>query len=164
MHYYTPHFIMSNELEPTPESQTDKILAIKNEMIQALEKDLILNKSKQPALNRLKLLNSISIQLLNKNLQKELLEFNILEIIKEWLEPMPDGTLPNIKIRKTLIEVLLNLPASKGQLINSNGIGKIVNFYYKNSDENGEVRSMAGELVKKWRNIIVAREEDEWIS
>lgn len=150
--------------EQTPENQADKVIALKAEMIDALKKDQILNKSKQPALNRLKLLNTITAQLLNKNLQKDLLEFNILEVIKEWLEPLPDGSLPNIKIRKGMVDVLLNLPASKGQLIRSNGIGKIINFYSRNMDENSEVRSMAGELVKKWTSVIVAKEDDEWVS
>lgn len=153
---------MSDTPDQTTDLQTDKILSIKQDMIEALEKDKSHNKNKQPALNRLKLLNSVYSSLLNKNLQKQLLEYNILEVIKEWLEPMPDGTLPNIKIRRVMLDALLNLPVSKGQLMESNGIGKIINFYSKNGSENGEIKGMAIDLVKKWTDILVAREEDVW--
>lgn len=154
---------MSNTEQPL-ENNVEKIYKLKDTMIEALQKDKQSNKDKRPALNRLKLVDSISSQLLNKNIQKDLLEYNILEVIKEWLEPMSDGTLPNIKIRKSILEVLMNLPVNKAQLFRSNGIGKIVNFYNKNKEENNEVRALARELVKKWTYVIVTKDDgDEWI-
>lgn len=41
-----------------------------------------------------------------KQLQQEFLDHGVLTLLKNWLEPLPDGSLPNINIRATVLRVL----------------------------------------------------------
>ncbi|KAM0677203.1 Transcription factor iws1 [Binucleata daphniae] len=141
------------------EMRNEKALAVKNKMIAFLEQDYESNKNNKPALQRLKHLDELEKQLKNNALQTNLLENGILDVIKQYLEPLPDNTLPNIKIKKIMLEVLAYLPIKRKHIINSNGIGKIVNFYGKNVRESDDIRSMATNLVKKWTYFFVKDED-----
>lgn len=126
----------------------------------SLDLDFACNKCQKPAINRLNKLDLIIKELTQKNLEKKLLENNVLETIKKWLEPLPDHSLPNVKIKKEILNVLYNLKVSKQDLLNS-GVGKIVHFYSKNPREANDVRNMAVKLVKKWTRMVVEKDEED---
>jgi len=44
-----------------------------------------------------------------RDLHEDLLDAGILGVLKAWLEPMSDGTLPNLKIRSAVLRTLINL-------------------------------------------------------
>ncbi|ORD98779.1 IWS1 [Hepatospora eriocheir] len=107
---------------------------------------------------RIKHVNDITSKMFNINLQEILLQKNVLYEIKLWLEPLPDKSLPNIKIKKQLLELLngMNL-ITKNDLLKSD-IGKIVNFYAQNMKESYEVRSLASSIIKKWKLVVIKEE------
>jgi len=41
-----------------------------------------------------------------KQLQLEFLDHGVLTLLKNWLEPLPDGSLPNINIRTEILKIL----------------------------------------------------------
>lgn len=41
-----------------------------------------------------------------KQLQQEFLDHGVLNLLKNWLEPLPDGSLPNINIRAAILKIL----------------------------------------------------------
>lgn len=41
-----------------------------------------------------------------KQLQQEFLDHGVLTLLKNWLEPLPDGSLPNINIRAAILKIL----------------------------------------------------------
>jgi len=41
-----------------------------------------------------------------KQLQLEFLDHGVLTLLKNWLEPLPDGSLPNINIRMEILRIL----------------------------------------------------------
>ncbi|EJW02786.1 hypothetical protein EDEG_02826 [Edhazardia aedis USNM 41457] len=118
------------------------------------------NKKSLPSLNRLSLLENVNIYLNSKKRQEILLDNGLLDILKMWLEPMPDYTLPNIQIKKTVLENLYNMPITKTHLLNSS-IGKIVHFYSKNARESSDVQHLAKNVMKKWTNIVFEKDEDD---
>lgn len=146
--------------EQDDDQNNEKVLSIKAAMITQLEQDYESNKNNRPALQRLKNLDELEKLLKSNALQKPLLENGILDVIKQYLEPLPDNTLPNIKIKKAMLEVLDYLPVKRKHILNSNGIGKIVNFYSKNVRESDDVRCLATNLVKKWTYFFVKDEDD----
>lgn len=146
--------------EQDDDQNNEKALSIKTAMITQLEQDYESNKNNRPALQRLKNLDELEKALKSNALQKPLLENGVLDIIKQYLEPLPDNTLPNIKIKKAMLEVLDYLPVKRKHILNSNGIGKIVNFYSKNVRESDDVRCLATNLVKKWTYFFVKDEDD----
>lgn len=48
-------------------------------------------------------------ELIKRDLQDEFLDGGVLGVLKLWLEPMEDGSLPNIKVRAGILAVLLKL-------------------------------------------------------
>lgn len=46
-----------------------------------------------------------------KQLQQEFLDHGVLTLLKNWLEPLPDGSLPNINIRAAILKILNDVSA-----------------------------------------------------
>ncbi|KAF5202070.1 Iws1-like protein [Thalictrum thalictroides] len=63
----------------------------------AAEEDADLNRNSQPAVNKLKKVPLLTQFLSKKHLQLEFLDHGVLCLLKKWLEPLPDGSLPNTK-------------------------------------------------------------------
>lgn len=118
------------------------------------------NKANKAATNKLSNLDLMYKTCLNKKLQASLIENDILSVIKMWLEPLPDKSLPNILIRKILLQLLLNMKITIQDLRNSE-IGKIIHFYTLNPNECNEVKKVANFLMQKWSKIVVLGENRE---
>lgn len=72
----------------------------------AAEEDRIFNENRQPATAKLLLLPLLEQHLCRADLTDYFLENGLLSVFKEWLTPLPDNSLPNIKIRDSLIRLL----------------------------------------------------------
>lgn len=132
------------------EAEADEmIIAVAREMKDAAVKDLEANNSQQPAMSKLKVLPKVTDLLKKSYLYEQMLENDILEPIKLWLEPLPDGSLPSINIRKLMFEVLPKMPISIEQLRDSR-LGRVVMFYSKCEQETNDIRRKAGELINLW--------------
>jgi len=75
-------------------------------MISAADLDIALNNERKPAVKKLEFIEHVAWTLKKANMLDTLLEHNILESIRAWLEPLPDASLPNIAVQKSLFEVL----------------------------------------------------------
>jgi transcription factor SPN1 len=114
------------------------------------------NKEKKPATEKLRIIDDVVQKLLYKQTQPYFLDANILEILKLWIEPLPDCSLPNYVIRKNILDVLGVLPVKRRHLLGC-GIGKIVYFYSKNKKECPDIRNLARGLVQKWTKVALVR-------
>lgn len=65
----------------------------------AVEDDLRLYNERRPAVEKLKLCKRMEELCRNKSIAKRLLEYGFLGVLKAWIELMPDGTLPNVRVR-----------------------------------------------------------------
>lgn len=74
-------------------------------------------------------------------------------MLKQWLEPLPDGSLPNFNIRRDILGILGKLPISSDHLRES-GLGKVVMFLYKSPKETKENKAIAQELIQTWSRPI----------
>ncbi|PIA30852.1 hypothetical protein AQUCO_05400149v1 [Aquilegia coerulea] len=107
----------------------------------AAEEDAELNRQSKPAINKLKKLPLLTEVLLKKHLQDEFLDHGVLGLLKSWLEPLPDGSLPNISVRTTILQILTDYPIDVGQFNTREQL--------KNSDIAAN-RKLARDLVDKW--------------
>ncbi|KAG5860465.1 hypothetical protein KMI_01g01000 [Encephalitozoon hellem] len=133
--------------------------SLKKRMQDILKKDNANNLEGRPATGKIENVEEISGILMNKGLQESLLDEGILNEVRGWLEPLPDKSMPNIKVKKGLLDVLKSMRIHKEHLIVS-GVGKIVYFYSINPKESKEIRSMAKTLVQKWTNEVFKPESD----
>ncbi|ADM11972.1 uncharacterized protein Eint_080360 [Encephalitozoon intestinalis ATCC 50506] len=146
--------------DQSPEEILELSRSLRKRMQRILREDNANNQKGLPAIGKMESVEEISDILMNKGLQESLLDEGILNEIKGWLEPLPDKSMPNIKVKKRLLDVLKNMRIHKEHLVTS-GVGKIVYFYTINPKEAKEIKSMAKTLVQKWTSEIFKPENDD---
>ncbi|OAY74538.1 Protein IWS [Ananas comosus] len=102
------------------------------------EEDAELNRQSKPAINKLRKLPLLIEVLSKKKLQQEFLDHGVLTLLKNWLEPLPDGSLPNMNIRSAILKLLTD----------------VIMFLSKSDEETTANRKLAKELVDKWSRPI----------
>ncbi|RRT71777.1 hypothetical protein B296_00012510 [Ensete ventricosum] len=123
------------------------------------EEDAELNRQNKPAINKLMKLPLLVEALSKKNLQQDFLDHGVLSLMKNWLEPLPDGSLPNMNVRTAILEVLSDFPIDLEQYVRReqlkrSGIGKVIMFLSKSDEETTSNRKLAKELVDRWSRSI----------
>jgi len=146
------------KVEVDTNEMLSKCKALQKRMRDILERDNENNRRGRIAIEKIKHVDEICNMLMNKTLQECLVDEGILNEVKGWLEPLPDRSLPNIKVKRRLLDVLKNMRIGREHLVSS-GVGKIVYFYSINHKECKEVRNMSKELVRKWINEAFKDEE-----
>ncbi|KAG0181879.1 Transcription factor iws1 [Apophysomyces sp. BC1034] len=140
-------------------SMDEELSSLRERMKNAAEVDAIANSNKKPAIAKLKMLNEVTNMLNNKVLQDSILDNQLLDTIRLWLEPLPDRSLPGLDIQTEMLDVMDNLPIASDHLRES-GVGKIVYFYTKSPRVETRVRRKAEQLVARWSRLVIKRSEN----
>ncbi|GJU08519.1 protein IWS1 homolog 1 isoform X2 [Tanacetum coccineum] len=90
-----------------------------------------------------------------KQLQLEFLDHRVVTLLRNWLEPLPDGSLPNINIRATILRILTEFPIDLDQYdrrkqLKKSRLGKVIMFLSKSDEETTSNRKLAKDLIDKW--------------
>ncbi|XP_058099286.1 protein IWS1 homolog 1 [Magnolia sinica] len=123
------------------------------------EEDADLNRQSKPAINKLKKLPLLTEVLSKRQLQQEFLDHGVLTLLKNWLEPLPDGSLPNMNIRTAILKILTDFPIDLEQYdrreqLKKSGLGKVIMFLSRTDEETTSNRRLAKDLVDKWSRPI----------
>jgi transcription factor SPN1 len=86
-----------------------------------------------------------------------MIDNNLLEAVKRWLEPLPDRSLPALNIQRTLFEALVKMEFIDSSVLRESGLGKIVLFYTKCKRVNPGISRIASTLVEAWSRPIIKR-------
>ena len=143
----------------------EEIADLRLRMAEAADLDQQARQSKppKPAMHKLRLLPEVTA-LLNRNsrdVESAIVdaENNLLESVRFFLEPLPNGQLPAYNIQRELFASLARLPIDKEALISS-GIGKVVLFYTKSKVPELAIRRAAERLLGEWTRPILKRSDD----
>lgn len=126
------------------------------QMKRARDEDLKSFYERQPALEKIKMLARVEKIMANIYYKNFLLDNWLLGAFRSWLDRLPDGSLPNIQVRTTLLNLLLNLPMDEDwidRLESSNGLGKVIH-YLSLKDDHPPNQRLAQQIMNKWARPI----------
>ncbi|KAI3458637.1 hypothetical protein Pfo_015300 [Paulownia fortunei] len=114
------------------------------------EEDVELNRLEKAAINKLK-----KLSLLTDVLSELFLDHAVLTFLKNWLEPLPDGSLLNIMICAAVLKILNDFVLAwfpidleqydRREQLKKSGLGKV-----RSVEETTANRKLAKELFDKW--------------
>ncbi len=139
--------------------QDERISNLREKMRNAAIADAESNREGQPATHKLQLLNEVKDVLQKHHLADSILDNNLLEAVRIWLEPLPDASLPSYSIQEELFEALVRLPIKSIHLRES-GLGKVVTFYRKSKQPQLKIKRIADKLVADWTRPIMGRSDN----
>ncbi|KAH9424543.1 protein IWS1 homolog [Dermatophagoides pteronyssinus] len=142
-------------------NDSDDIIAeLIHDMRQAADEDFELNRNRQTATRKLKMMSLVETQLKKIDLREALLDSGILSVITDWLTRLPDGSLPHLQIREKLLRILSEFNIDDIDRIKASGIGKAVMYLYKHPKETKENKKIAGQLIANWSRPIFNMDSD----
>ncbi|KAI9248295.1 hypothetical protein BDA99DRAFT_525324 [Phascolomyces articulosus] len=145
--------------EDLERAMDDELSTLREKMRQAADQDNQSNSERKPALAKLKMLQEANALLTLDAAQDSILDNQLLDSIRAWLEPLPDRSLPSLDIQNSMLDVLNTLSITSGHLRES-GVGKIVYFYQRSPRVESRVRRKAEQLVAKWSRSVIKRSDN----
>ncbi|KAF8599553.1 hypothetical protein BDV93DRAFT_497519 [Ceratobasidium sp. AG-I] len=134
----------------------EEVVRLRQAMHAAADRDIEANAGKQPAVAKLKMLGEVMDMLQKSSFTQSVLDNNLFEGVRRWLEPLPDKSLPALSIQNAFFEIMPKLFIDTATLKES-GLGKIVLFYTKCKRVTPVIRRIADTLVAGWSRPIVKR-------
>jgi transcription factor SPN1 len=136
---------------------------IAHELLHKMDKsfhdDRLAYEQQLPAIQKLKLLPNVKKVLLMKQLQMTLLDYDLLSVLKSWIEPIDKTALVGLTIRVAIYDLLSILPCQT-EHIRRSGIGKTLVSLLKHKMETSENKQKLREIIEKWSRPIFGKSVD----
>ncbi|KAJ7707587.1 hypothetical protein B0H17DRAFT_1033160 [Mycena rosella] len=135
----------------------DEVARLRETMNNAAEEDIKANDAKLPAISKLKLLPEAMETLRKSSLAQSMIDNNLLEAVKRWLEPLPDRSLPSLNIQREFFPLIKKMEFIDSTVLKESGLGRVVLFYTKCKRVTPDIKRIAHDLVSTWSRPIIKR-------
>lgn len=135
----------------------EEVSRLREAMLNAAADDEQANRDKLPATNKLKLLPQVMEVLRKQSLSQSIMDNNLLEGVRRWLEPLPDRSLPALNIQRDFFPILRKMEFIDSDVLRGSGLGRIVLFYTKCKRVHPDIQRIANDLVSTWSRPIIKR-------
>ncbi|EIN09708.1 hypothetical protein PUNSTDRAFT_125809 [Punctularia strigosozonata HHB-11173 SS5] len=135
----------------------EEVSRLREAMLAAADDDEQANKEKLPATSKLRLLPQVMDVLRKSSLEQSIIDNNLLEGVRRWLEPLPDKSLPALNIQQQFFRELPTMKFIDASVLKESGLGRIVLFYTKCRRVTPDVQRTAHALVAAWSRPIIKR-------
>ena len=152
----------SSRRKAKDEAQRQELVAAASDLVArmqvAADQDASAREEGRVALAKLRMLPEVEQQLRHVDLAPLALEHGLLSVLTAWLRPGEDGSLPNARLRVSLLGLCAHLPIDTRDSLGRDhlkrsGLGKVV-MYYKMHDDTPAGRAAAAALVDGWSRPI----------
>ena len=152
----------SSRRKAKDEAQRQELSAAASDLVArmqvAADQDASAREEGRVALAKLRMLPEVEQQLRHVDLAPLALEHGLLSVLTAWLRPGEDGSLPNARLRVSLLGLCAHLPIDTRDSLGRDhlkrsGLGKVV-MYYKLHDDTPAGRAAAAVLVDGWSRPI----------
>ena len=114
-------------------------------------------KNKKMGVKKMAMLQQVMDTLARKDMVRVLLDLDLLSVCKRWIQPLPNGTLGNVTLRRRIMECIAAMSGENG--INSydlkkSGFGKVVMALYMHKSETPEMKKMLKGIIEQWSRPI----------
>ncbi|PPQ83790.1 hypothetical protein CVT26_004880 [Gymnopilus dilepis] len=135
----------------------DEVARLREAMLNAADEDVRSNEDKMPATAKLRLLPEAMETLRKASLAQSMIDNNLLEAVRRWLEPLPDRSLPALNIQRELFNIIKKMEFIDSAVLKESGLGRIVLFYTKCKRVTPDISRIANDLVSTWSRPIIKR-------
>ncbi|KIJ66976.1 hypothetical protein HYDPIDRAFT_174262 [Hydnomerulius pinastri MD-312] len=135
----------------------EEVSRLREAMLGAAADDEQANRDKLPATNKLKLLPQVMEVLRKQSLSQSIMDNNLLEGVRRWLEPLPDRSLPALNIQRDFFPTLKKMEFIDSSVLKESGLGRIILFYTKCKRVTADIQRIANDLVSTWSRPIIKR-------
>jgi transcription factor SPN1 len=128
-----------------------------NQMEMAADDDEAAVAERRPATKKLSMLNEVCDMLKRRDIQRLLLDLQLLKVCKRWIQPLPNGTLGNITVRQRLLDAISQMTGESGITANDlkqSEFGKVVMVLYRHRSETPVMKRQLKDLVEQWSRPI----------
>ncbi|KAK7690682.1 hypothetical protein QCA50_005781 [Cerrena zonata] len=135
----------------------EEVSRLREAMLSAAADDEQSNREKLPATAKLRLLPQVMEVLRKTALAQSIIDNNLLEGVRRWLEPLPDRSLPALDIQKEFFPILKKMEFIDTNVLKESRLGRVVIFYTKCKRVVPDIQRAANDLVSGWSRPIVKR-------
>ncbi|XP_006459245.1 hypothetical protein AGABI2DRAFT_191251 [Agaricus bisporus var. bisporus H97] len=135
----------------------DEVARLREAMLHAADEDIRANEEKLPATAKLRMLSEAMETLRKASLAQSIIDNNLLEAVRRWLEPLRDKSLPALNIQRELFFSIRKMEFIDTAVLKESQLGRVVLFYTKCKRVTPDIARIANHLVSTWSRPIIKR-------